>query len=139
MPAVNWCQNSNINAFNSSPKPTTTTTDITKCVGHLWNFSFIGDKEGYNQHQEQGRELKLILYAVKSGECQNPYNHNPYNHNPYCVEILIGFVEILIGFVEILIGLLEILIGLLEILIGQFRDFDFDFFGSFGCRDLIFQ
>ena len=56
-----------------------------------------------------------------TGECQNPYNHNPYNHNPYCVEILIGFVEILIG--------------LLEILIGQFRDFDFDFFGSFGCRD----
>ena len=65
---------------------------------------------------------------VYSGECQNPYNHNPYNHNPYCVEILIGFVEILIG-------LLEILIGLLEILIGQFRDFDFVFFGSFGCRD----
>ena len=63
-----------------------------------------------------------------AGGFQNPYNHNPYNHNPYCVEILIGFVEILIGFVEILIGLLEILIG-------QFRDFDFDFFGSFGCRD----
>ena len=62
-------------------------------------------------------------------ECQNPYNHNPYSHNPYRVEILIDFLEILIG-------LLEILIGLLEILIGQFRDFDFDFFGSFGCRGL---
>ena len=34
-----------------------------------------------------------------------------------------------------MIGVLEIVIGFLEILIGQFRDFDFDFFGSFGCRD----
>ena len=30
----------------------------------------------------------------------------------------------------------EILIVFLEILIGQYRDFDFDFFGSFGCRGL---
>ena len=74
------------------------------------------------------RQLRQLRSIERfRGECQNPYNHNPY-----CVEILIGFVEILIG-------LLEILIGLLEILIGQFRDFDFDFFGSFGCRDLIFQ
>ena len=31
-------------AFNSSPKPSA--TGITKCVGHLWKSSFIGDKEG---------------------------------------------------------------------------------------------
>ena len=69
------------------------------------------------------KNVPKTTFTIPRGECQNPYNHNPY-----CVEILIGFVEILIGFVEILIGLLEILIG-------QFRDFDFDFFGSFGCRD----
>ena len=78
------------------------------------------DSTGSHNWQEGYFHQKV---NVKTGECQNPYNHNPY-----CVEILIGFVEILIGFVEILIGLLEILIG-------QFRDFDFDFFGSFGCRD----
>ena len=94
------------------------------------------DSTGSHNWQEGYFHQKV---NVKTGECQNPYNHNPYNHNPYCVEILIGFVEILIGFVEILIGLLEILIGLLEILIGQFRDFDFDFFGSFGCRDFDFS